>query len=101
MNQLEPKIFVICKSAFKQKKLHGGWVNANQDVDALYADVQVILANSPIYDAELFAIHDYQGFGSIKLERYTSLEEISAIASVIAHVRERGNNFYESRNIML
>lgn len=90
MNKMEPKIYVICLSAHKQGVLHGAWIDANQSVDALYAAVQSMLASSPVYDAELFAIHDNQGFGSVKIKKYTSLEEISALASVISYLREKG-----------
>ena len=94
MNKLEPKIFVICLSAYKNGYLHGAWINANQDVDDLYADVQEMLANSPMNDAELFVIQDYKGFGSLDIDRHTSLEVISALGSVINFVYERGITSY-------
>ena len=98
MNRLEPKIYVICLSAYKQGILHGAWVDANQEVEALYADVQTILAESPIYDAELFIIHDYQGFGSVYIDENTSLEVVSALASIIIYLYENGITTYKHWN---
>lgn len=101
MSLLNPKIFVICLSAYKNGKLHGAWIDANQTIDALYSSVQSMLANSPIYDAELFAIHDYQGFGNVKINCHTSLEEISALASVIAFLRvNRIMSYQQSKKIL-
>lgn len=36
MNIVEPKIFVICLSVYKQGIVHGAWINAHQEVDELY-----------------------------------------------------------------
>lgn len=98
MNLLEPKIFVICLSAYKNGKLHGAWINANQCIDALYNAVQAMLANSPMYDAELFLIHDHQGFGNVKIKKHTSLEEISALASVITYLYQNGFTTYKNKS---
>jgi antirestriction protein len=88
VNKAEIKIFVVCMSAYKNGYLHGAWINANQDVDMLYAEVQNMLAQSPMLDAELFEIRDYRGFGSVCIDRNTSLEIISALVSVIHFVYE-------------
>ena len=98
MNKLEPKIFVICLSAYKQGILHGAWIKANQETDLLYSDVQSMLASSPMNDAELFAIHDYQGFGALSIDKNTSLEVISALASVINFIYEQGITSYKHWN---
>lgn len=66
-----------------------------QEVDALYGDVQTMLANSPLYDAELFIIHDYEGFGSVFIDKYTSLEEVSSLASVIVFIYEQDITTYK------
>jgi antirestriction protein len=43
-----------------------------------------MLIDSTLPDAEEFAIHDYEGFGPLRLDEYESLETVSLIAQGIA-----------------
>jgi hypothetical protein len=95
MNRLEPKIFVICLSAYKQDIVHGAWIKANQEVDKLYVAVQEMLSKSPIYDAELFLIHDYEGFGSVYIDKSTTLEVISSLGLLIDFLYENKITSYK------
>jgi len=90
MTHLEPKIYVACLAAYNNGYLHGEWINANQDVDDLYLEIKKILASSPVPDAEEWAIHDYEDFGSLQVSEYASLETISTLASFIAEHNELG-----------
>jgi antirestriction protein len=87
---LEPKIYVACLAAYNSGYLHGEWINANQDLDCLQEEVKKILAKSPIPDAEEWAIHDFEDFGNISVQEYTSLETITQMASFIAQYDELG-----------
>ena len=80
----EPRIYVACLAAYNNGILHGAWIDANQSADDLGAAVQEMLAASPIPSAEEWAIHDYEGFGSLRLSEWESFERISQIAEGLA-----------------
>lgn len=52
----DPRIYVACLAAYNNGYLHGAWLSANRDVDEIYAEIQEMLAKSPIENAEEFAI---------------------------------------------
>lgn len=56
----------------------------------MYDDVKAMLAVSPIAGAEEWAIHDYEGFGGVRIEEYAGFERVSALASFIAEHGEVG-----------
>jgi antirestriction protein len=86
----EPRIYVACLAAYNNGLLHGEWIDADQSADELHEIVQRMLAASPESGAEEWAIHDYEGFGSLRLGEYESLERVAAIAARIA---EHGDAF--------
>jgi antirestriction protein len=90
MSNLKPGIYVACLAAYNSGYLHGEWIDANQDADLLYEEVKKILAASPIPHAEEFAIHDFENFGDVRIEEYTSLETISELANFIVEHDELG-----------
>lgn len=83
-HKTEPRIYVACLAAYNSGYLHGAWINAAQEPWAIYDAVRVMLAASPIAGAEEWAIHDYEGFGGIRIEEYTSFDRLSALASFLA-----------------
>ena len=78
-----PSIYVACLAAYNNGHLHGAWIDAAQEPSAIYDAVRDMLAASPMAGAEEWAIHDYEGFGSISLSEYTSFEQVSALAEFI------------------
>ncbi len=86
----EPRIYVACLAAYNNGRLHGEWIDADQSADELHEAVARMLAASPQPGAEEWAIHDYEGFGSLRLGEYESLERIATIAAGIA---EHGDAF--------
>lgn len=88
---LKPRIYVACLAAYNNGFLHGEWIDADQDVDSLYAEIKKILVSSPIPDAEEFAIHDYEEFGDLSIDEYESLETVSAFASFVSEHDELGS----------
>lgn len=86
----EPRIYVACLAAYNNGLLHGEWIDADQSADELHEAVARMLAASPQPGAEEWAIHDYEGFGSLRLGEYESLERVAAIAAGIA---EHGDAF--------
>lgn len=79
----EPKIYVACLAAYNNGILHGAWVDAAQEPWSIYDDVKDMLAASPVAGAEEWAIHDYEGFGGVRLEEYEGFESVSALALFI------------------
>lgn len=90
MKTLNPKIYVACLAAYNNGYLHGEWIDANQNENELYAEVKKILAASPVSNAEEFAIHDFEGFGDVSIEEYSSLKTVSKMARFIDEHDELG-----------
>lgn len=78
-----PGIYVACLAAYNNGILHGAWIDAVQDAEDIEAEVQAMLAKSPIPGAEEWAIHDYSGFGSVNLSEWASFEDVAALAALI------------------
>jgi antirestriction protein len=78
-----PRIYVRCLAAYNNAILHGAWIDAAQDADAIQDDVNAMLAASPEQPAEEWAIHDFEGFGSYHLSEWTGFPEVAAIAALI------------------
>jgi antirestriction protein len=79
-----PQVYVASLSDYNDGRLHGAWVNAAQEPDELRGEVAKMLARSPMPGAEEFAIHDYEGFGPLRLGEYENLETVALIARGIA-----------------
>jgi antirestriction protein len=83
-----PRIYVASLSDYNNGILHGRWVEAIDDTDAMHAEVAAMLQSSPTARrygevAEEWAIHDYEGFGELRLAEYDSLTHIAKIATGI------------------
>lgn len=79
-----PRIWIASLADYNNGRLHGAWVDANQDPEDLEQAAWRILATSPEPAAEEWAIHDYDGFGPLQLGEYESFTDISAVARGIA-----------------
>lgn len=79
-----PKIYIASLSDYNAGRLHGRWIDAAQSPEALHAAISEMLATSPTPGAEEWAIHDYEGFGPLRLSEYESVETISTLSLAIA-----------------
>ena len=79
----EIRIYVACLAAYNNGKLHGDWIDATQELDEIWRQIQQMLKRSPECDAEEFAIHDYEGFGGYGLGEYEAIEAVHDIACFI------------------
>ena len=79
-----PRVYVACLAAYNNGRLHGEWIDADQDAEQLAAEIKTMLAASPERFAEEWAIHDYEGFGPLRLSEWESVERVAAIAAGIA-----------------
>ena len=87
-----PQIYVADLAAYNHGVLHGAWIDATQDPEDIEAEIQEVLSKSPVPDAEEFAIHDYEGFGSLRLSEFEPIEKVSQVAKLI---EEHGTMFAE------
>ncbi len=85
--QTTPRIYVACLAAYNSGFLHGQWIEANQEAEAIYKEIQEMLAKSPIAGAEEWAIHDYEGFMGLQL---SESEDIATVASIAVMLEKHG-----------
>lgn len=86
-----PAIYVACLASYNNGYLHGEWI-AVTDESTVREEIRKILTSSPIGEAEEYAIHDYEGFGSLSLGEYDS---ISLVCELTELMRERGEIIIE------
>ena len=83
-----PRIYVASLTDYNAGILHGEWIEANDDPETMQDSIDSMLAASPTTRrygdiAEEWAIHDYEGFGQLRLSEYEPLSKIAALASGI------------------
>ncbi|MBI1278441.1 MAG: antirestriction protein ArdA [Anaerolineaceae bacterium] len=83
-NEPTTRIYVACLASYNNGILHGAWIDADQDAESIFADVQTMLAASPMSDAEEWAIHDYEGFYGCSLSESEGFEQVSKLAMFLA-----------------
>ena len=88
--QDRPKIYVASLTDYNNGRLHGAWIDAGQPPSDIHQRIQEMLARSRYHGAEEWAIHDYEGFGPVRLSEYQSIEHVALIGQGI---REHGPAF--------
>ncbi|MEZ4711637.1 MAG: antirestriction protein ArdA [Caldilineaceae bacterium] len=78
-----PSIYVACLAAYNDGILHGAWIDATEDPDAITEAIRTMLKASPIDGAEEHAIYDYDNFHGLELSEYTSINSVHAYATFI------------------
>jgi antirestriction protein len=76
-----PKIYVACLAAYNNGHLHGSWLDVD---DSIEESIRLMLSKSPIANAEEWAIHDYEGFGSCTIDEYENLDVLKQKALFIS-----------------
>jgi antirestriction protein len=74
------RIYIACLAAYNSGALHGQWIDATSDVDAMREQVAAMLAASPVAGAEEWAIHDYDSFPN--LGEFPGLDAVAAMAEL-------------------
>ncbi|MBL8496811.1 antirestriction protein ArdA [Nitrosomonas sp. JL21] len=87
---VEIRIYVADLAAYNAGYLHGIWINPCDDLDAIKAQINEMLAKSPEGFSEEYAIHDYEGFGGYTLSEYAGIEAAHGIACFIAEYPDFG-----------
>ena len=70
------RIYVADLSAYNGGRLHGVWIDATQDLEDIWEQVQAMLKASPEPDAEEWAIHDYEGFSGVYISEHEGFESV-------------------------
>ncbi|NMG11500.1 antirestriction protein ArdA [Brasilonema sp. UFV-L1] len=83
-------IYVACLSAYNNGKLHGRWIDCDQDADDIWVEINEMLSNSPEPDTEEWAIHDFENWQEIKIDEHESIERIAELAELL---QEHGKAF--------
>ena len=97
--QTTAKVYVACLAAYNNGILHGCWIDANQEAEAIHDAIKDMLAQSPIANAEEWAIHDYEGFCGLRLSEYESIEKVAEMAAMIQEHGEAWAKFAEYEGI--
>ncbi|PXX08223.1 antirestriction protein [Nitrosomonas ureae] len=84
------RIYIADLAAYNNGKLHGVWINACDDLDAIRTQINEMLATSPEGFSEEYAIHDYEGFGGYTLSEYEGIDAAHDIACFIAEYPDFG-----------
>jgi antirestriction protein len=89
------QIYVADLSAYNNGYLHGTWIDATQDEEDINAEIQTMLAASPVVElygevAEEWAIHSYEGFHGIEIGEY---ESIARVAQLAQELEEHGEPY--------
>ncbi|WP_238123318.1 MULTISPECIES: antirestriction protein ArdA [unclassified Xanthobacter] len=79
-----PRIYIACLAAYNNGYLHGVWIDADQDADAIRDEIAAMLARSPIENAEEYAIHDYEGFEGVTISEYAGIDNVARMGAFIA-----------------
>ena len=82
-----PRIYVASLSDYNAGILHGVWLQADQDPDGLHEQINEMLAASPTtHVAEEYAVHDYENFGTVRLDENEPIDTTAALArGITAH----------------
>ncbi len=91
----EARIYVASLSDYNAGRLHGEWIDADQDADEILAAVKAMLAKSREPFAEEWAIHDYEGFGGIRIHEWESFDTVSELAEAIEEHGQAFAAFYD------
>ena len=79
-----PRIYVACLASYNSGVLHGRWIDAGQDAEAIHEEIAEMLSESRELIAEEFAIHDFEGFTGYELSEHEAIAEVARIAQRIA-----------------
>ena len=90
-----PRIYVASLSDYNNGLLHGRWIEAVDDPEAMQQEIDGMLTTSPTTArfgdiSEEWAIHDYDGFGQLRINEFESL---STIARLSGGIRTHGPAF--------
>ncbi|RUQ85122.1 antirestriction protein ArdA [Legionella septentrionalis] len=94
-----PSIYVACLASYNNAILHGVWIDALLSEDEIMEQIWNMLDCSSEPNAEEFAIHDYEGFGNIRIHEFEAISNIVEYASFIEEHGQLGLALLEEYSI--
>lgn len=79
-----PRIYVACLASYTAGHLFGEWFDVDCDAEDLQAQIATMLADSPIPNAEEWAIHDHEGFTGWTVDEYTPIPDVCQVAELFS-----------------
>lgn len=92
------RIYVACLASYNAGTLFGKWIDAAQTADEIREEISEMLKNSPESGAEEWAVHDFEGFGSISLGEWPDLQRVSKIASLLEEYGDAFSLWYQHQD---
>ncbi|MDQ1743872.1 MAG: hypothetical protein QOE23_2211 [Pseudonocardiales bacterium] len=98
----QPRIWAGSLADYNNGRLHGAWIDAAREPEAIQADINAMLAASPWTaqtgePAEEWGVFDTDNFGDCRIDQHEDLDWISAVANGIA---EHGPAFAAWADVM-
>lgn len=91
MDASDMKIYVACLASYNAGRLYGKWIELEGLSENAIGDaIEDMLTHSPTEGAEEWSIHDYEGFGDIRLGENPGLD---MLASLVEMVENHGKVF--------
>jgi antirestriction protein len=99
MNDTEtPRIYTACLSSYNGGRLHGAWIDCDQDSDEIMKEIKAMLSKSPMNEIEAceeWAIHSYEGFKGVAISEHEGIDRVVEIAQALAEHGEAMAAFLE------
>ena len=76
------RIYAACLASYNNGKLHGAWIDVDSDKDQMLEEIKEMLEDSPMPDAEEWAIHDTEDLEVLGSDAQ-DLDEVAEYASVL------------------
>ena len=86
----DPKIYVADLAVYNGGHLHGVWIEVTEDQDDIQEQIQLMLKDSPVEEAEEWAIHDFEGFDGAVISKYEGIERVVNIAMFLNEYSDIG-----------
>ena len=94
----QPRIYIADLAAYNTGILHGVWIDATDDLNDIQAQINTMLASSPVEDSEEYALHDYEGFDGIRFSEWESLQDLHDVACFIEEHGKLGAELFNHFN---
>jgi antirestriction protein len=85
-----PRVYAACLAAYNNGKLHGTWIDCNQDADSIREAIEAMLKTSPEPGAEEWAFHDYENWEGLAPSESQDIDTLAQWAELLV---EHGEAF--------
>jgi antirestriction protein len=90
-----PRIYVASLADYNGGRLHGTWIDLDgKDYDEVWEEVKAMLAKSREPVAEEWAIHDYEGFGPLRVEEWSDLKRLALYGQAVDDLDEEDTHAF-------